>query len=93
MNQEKVDEVNDFLQIHPGSNVRSVAEGSSIPQTTTYRIRTEHLLLKPYKAQFVQQLYVEALQDRVERCQILLPLLTEPRNKNNIFFQIRQPFI
>ena len=45
INQEKVDEV---YQTHPGSSVRSVAEGSSIPQTITYRIRTEHLLLKPY---------------------------------------------
>ena len=30
------------------SSVQSVIEVSSIPQTTTYRIRTEHLLLKPY---------------------------------------------
>ena len=80
INQEKVDEVNDFLQTHSGSNVRSVAEASSIPQTTTYRIRTELLLLKPYKAQFVQQLYED---DHVE---VLLPLLTEPRNKDNISF-------
>ena len=54
INQEKVNEVNDLLQTHPGSSVRSVAKVSSIPQTTTYWIRTEHLLLKPCKAQFVQ---------------------------------------
>ena len=35
INQEKVDGVNDFLQTHPGSSVRSFAEASSIPQTTT----------------------------------------------------------
>ena len=65
-NQEKVDEVNDALQTHPESSVRSVAEASSIPQTTTtYRIRTEHLLLKPYQAQLVQQLYDK---DRVKCC-------------------------
>ena len=46
IDQEKVEEVNDFLQTHPGSNVLSVAEVSSIPQTTTYRVRTEHLLPK-----------------------------------------------
>ena len=49
INREKVDEVNDILQTHLGSSVRLVAEVSSIPQTTAYRIRTEHLLLKPYK--------------------------------------------
>ena len=50
---------------------------------------TEHLLLKPYKAQFVQQLHEE---DRVE---MLLPLLTKLRNKNNIVFvrMKQQPFI
>ena len=36
INQEKVDEVDDFLQTHPGSSVRSVAKASLIPQTTTY---------------------------------------------------------
>ena len=62
-----MDEANDFLQIHPGSSVRSVAEVSSIPQTTTtYRIMIEHLLLKSYKAQFVQQLYEEDSQNRVK---------------------------
>ena len=34
-NQEKVDEVNDVLQTHPGSSVQSVAEASWIPQTAT----------------------------------------------------------
>ena len=62
INQEKVDEVNDFIQTHPGSSVRSVAEVSSIP---TYRITTKHLLLKADKAQFVQQLYED---DRVKCC-------------------------
>ena len=39
INLEKVDEVNDFFQTHPGFSVRSVAEASSILRTTTYRIR------------------------------------------------------
>ena len=60
INQETVDEINEFLQTYPGSNVRSVTEASSIPQTTTTdRIRIEHLLLNPDKARFVQQLYEE----------------------------------
>ena len=85
INQEKVDEVNDLLQTYPGSSSRSVVEVSLIPQTTTYRIRTEHLSLKPYKGQFVQQLCGKDFQDRIEICQMLLSLLTKPRNKNSIF--------
>ena len=54
--QEKVDEVNDFLQIHSRSGVWSVEETSSIPQTTTYRSRIEHLLLEPDKTPYVQHL-------------------------------------
>ncbi|CAF0828318.1 unnamed protein product [Adineta ricciae] len=46
--------INDTLENYPGSSFRFVAQDSSIPQTTTYRIMTEHLLLKPYKVQFVQ---------------------------------------
>ena len=38
-----------FFQTHPESSVQSVAEASSRPQTTTYTIRIEHLLLKPDK--------------------------------------------
>ena len=68
INQEKVNEVNDFLQTHSGSSVRSVVEVPSIPQTTTYRIITEYLLLKPYKGQFAQQLYEEDFQDRIKYC-------------------------
>ena len=68
ISQEKVDEVNDFLQTHPGSSVRSVTEASSIPQRTTHRIRTEHFLLKSYRAQFIQQLYEEDFQDHVKCC-------------------------
>ena len=68
INQEKVNEVNDFRQTHLWSSVWSVAEAFLMPQTTTYRIRTEHLLLKPYQAQLVQQPYEEDFQDRVKCC-------------------------
>ena len=85
INQKKVNEVNDFLRIHSGSSVRSVAEASSILQTITCRVRTEHLLVKSYKAQFVRHLYEKDFQDCVEMCQMLLSLVIEPRNKSNIF--------
>ena len=65
INQEKVDEVNDFLQTHPESSVSSVVETSLIPQTTTHRIMTE---LKQDKVQSVQQLYEEDFQDRIKCC-------------------------
>ena len=65
VNQEKVDEVKDFLQIHPRSSFGSVAETPSPLKTATYRITTEYLLLKPYKVRFIQQLYEE---DRVKCC-------------------------
>ena len=65
INQGKLIEANNFLQTHPESNVRFVAEAFSLPQTTTYRIGTEHLLLKLYKMRFVQQLYEE---DSVKCC-------------------------
>ena len=55
-------------------------KATSIPQTTTYQIRTEHLLPKSDKA---QQLYED------DRIKMLLPLLTELRNKNNVLYFIR----
>ncbi|CAF3252739.1 unnamed protein product [Rotaria sp. Silwood2] len=53
---------------------------------------TEHLLLKPYTVQFVQQLYEEDCQDRAEMCNILLPLLTDHKNKKNVFFSDEATF-
>jgi hypothetical protein len=90
--EEKVNQVNDVCENQPVSSVRSLAQACSIPRTTTHRIMTEYLLLKPYKVQFVQQLYEEDCQDRVEMCNILLPLLTDNNNKGNIFFSDEAAF-
>ena len=49
--EEKVDEVRDVIQNEPQSSVRVVATACSIPPTTTHRIMTEYLSLKPYKVQ------------------------------------------
>ena len=38
INREKVGEVNDCLQTHPGSSVRSVAKASSRPQITNVEL-------------------------------------------------------
>ena len=81
--EEKIDEVSDVLENEPQSSVRSVAIVCSIPSTTAHRIMTEHLSLKPYKVQFVKQLYEEDLQDRVEMCKTLMPMLEDSHMQEN----------
>ena len=75
INQEKVDEVNDFLQTHPGSSVRCVVEASSIPQTTKYRIITDGSHMK-------RNLFNNYM---MNVCQMLLPLLTKLREQKQHF--------
>ncbi|CAF1581905.1 unnamed protein product [Rotaria sp. Silwood1] len=84
--EDMVEEVRDAIDDEPQSSVRTIATDCSIPKTTTHRIMTEYLLLKPYKAQFVQQLFEEDLQDRVEMCKILIPMLQDNAIQGNIFF-------
>ena len=47
---------------------------------------TEHLSLKPYKVQFVQELYEEDMQVRVEMCKTLIPMLEDNQIQQNLFF-------
>jgi hypothetical protein len=84
--EDKVEEVIDVIDNQPQSSVRTIATACSISTTTTYRIMTEYLSLKPFKGQFVQQLFEEDLQDRVEMCQILIPMLQDTEIQGNIFF-------
>jgi len=65
-----------------------------IPQTTTYRIMTEYLSLKSYRTEFVQQIYDEDMEDCVEMCQTLIPMLEEDDNdmQNNVFFSDEATF-
>ena len=88
--QEKVDGVNNFLQIHPGSSVRSVAKASSIPHTIiTYRIRTEHLLLSRRKC----SLFNSDMRKIVLKCGCHYPLNTRTKT-TFVFVRMRQqPFI
>jgi hypothetical protein len=46
---------------------------------------TEYLSLKPYKVQFVQELHEEDLQDRVEMCATLIPMLENDIQRNLYF--------
>ncbi|CAF3566716.1 unnamed protein product [Rotaria sp. Silwood1] len=73
--EEKVDEVHDVCESELQLCVRAVGTACSIPRTTAHRIMTEYLSLKPYKVQFVQQIYEEDLQDRVDMCQTMISML------------------
>jgi hypothetical protein len=53
---------------------------------------TEYLSLKPYKVQFVQELYEEDLQDRIEMCTILIPMLQDKNTQENLFFSDEATF-
>ena len=46
---------------------------------------TEHLSLKPYKVQFVQELYEEDMQDRVEMSKTLIPMLEDNQIQLKLF--------
>ena len=89
--EEKIDEVAEVIENEPQSSVRSVATACSIPRTTAHRIMTEHLSLKPYKVQFVQELY-EDMQDRVEMCKTLVPMLEDNQIQQNLFFSDEATF-
>ncbi|CAF3421221.1 unnamed protein product [Rotaria socialis] len=86
------DQERDALKDKPQSSVLFVATDCSITPTTTHRIMTEYLALKPYKAQFVQQLYEEDLQDRVEMCKTLIPMLEDSHMQENLFFSDEATF-
>lgn len=92
IDEEKVDEVHDFCTTESTTSVRAVAAACSIPRTTAYRIMTEYLSLKPYKAKFVQQIYEEDMQDRVEMCQTLIPMLEDKTIQDNMFFSDESTF-
>ncbi|CAF4486600.1 unnamed protein product [Rotaria sp. Silwood2] len=83
--EEKIDEVSAVFESQPQSSVRSVARACSASRTTAHRIMTEHLSLKPYKAQFVQQLFEEDMQDRVEMCKTLTPMLEDNHIQQDLF--------
>ena len=90
--EEKIDEVAEVIENEPQSSVRSVATACSMPRTTAHRIMTEHLSLTPYKVQLVQELYEEDMQDRVEMCKTLIPMLEDNQIQQNLFFSDEATF-
>lgn len=90
--EEKVDDIRNAIQNEPQSSVRTIATACAIPTTTTYRIMREYLELKPFKLQFVQQLYEEDLQDRIDMCETMIPMLENEKVHDNIFFSDEATF-
>ena len=90
--EEIVEEVRDVCEAERRQNVRTVAAVCAIPKDTVHRTMREHLLLQPYKGHFVQQLYEEAFQDRVDMCETLEPMLLNDHNEENFFFSDEAAF-
>ena len=78
--------VHDVCEAERRQSVRTVAAACAIPKTTVHRIMSEHLLLRPYKEHFVQQLYEEDFQDRMDMSETLEPMLLNDHNEENFFF-------
>ena len=89
--EETVEKVHYDCEAERRQSVRTVAAACATPKTTVHRIMREHLLLKPYKGHFVQQLYEEDFQDRVDMCETLEPMLLNGHNEDSFFFPTR-PF-
>ena len=90
--EETVEKVRDVCEAERRQNVRTVAVACAISKTTVHRIMREHLLLKLYKRHFVQQLYKEDFQDRVDMCETLEPMLFNDHNEDSFFFSDEAAF-
>ena len=87
--EQKIDKVRDVIQHEPQSSVRAVATTYFIPPTTPYRLMSEYRGLKLFKMQFVE----EGLQDRVDTCKTLIPMLQNKSTHENIIFMAKLLFI
>ena len=90
--EETVEKVHDVCEAERRQSVRTVAAACAIPKSTVHRIMREHLVLKPYKGHFVQQLYEKGFQGRVDMCETLEPMLLNDHNEESFFFSTRPLF-
>ena len=90
--EETVERVHYICEVERRQSVRTVAAACAIPKTTVHRIMREHLLLKPYKGHFVQQLCEEDFQDRMDISETLEPMLLNDHNEESFFFPTRPLF-
>jgi DDE superfamily endonuclease/Helix-turn-helix domain (DUF4817) len=90
--ENEVQKMSEVIESDPQCSVRSVANACSISRTTTHRIMTGELSLKPFKVHFTQELHEEDFQDRVEMCKTLVPMLENVDIQENIFFSDEATF-
>ena len=90
--EETVEKVHYVCEAELRQSVQTVAAACAIPKITVHRIMREYLLLKPYKGHFVQQLYEQDFQDRVDMCKTLEPMLLNDHNEESFFFPTRPLF-
>ena len=90
--EETVEKVHYVCEAERRQSVRRVAAACSIPKTIVHQIMRENLLLKPYRGHFVQQLYEEDFQGRVNMCEISEPMLLNDHNEESFFFPTRPLF-
>ena len=90
--EETVEKIPDVCEAERRQSVRTVAAACAFPKSTVHRVMREHLLLKPYKGHFVQQLYEEDFQDRADMCETLEPMLLNDHNEESFFFPTRPLF-
>ena len=90
--EETVEKVHDVCETERRQSVRMGAAACAIPKTTMHRIMREHLLLKPYKGHFVQQLHEEDFQDQVDMCETLEPMLLNDHNEESFSFSDEAAF-
>ena len=90
--EETVEKVHDVCEAEQRQSVRTVAAACAIPKSTVHRIMREHLLIKPCKGHFVQQLYEEDFQDRKDMYETLEPMLLNEHNEESFFFSDEAAF-
>ena len=90
--EETVESVHYVCEAERRQSVRTVVAACATPKTTVHRIMREHLLLKPYKGHFVQQLYEKDFQDRMDMCEILEPMLLNDHNEESFSFSDEAAF-
>jgi hypothetical protein len=90
--EEKIQEVEEILEVEPVNNVTSVAQDANITRYKAHRIMRDIIGYKPYIMHNVQQLYDEDMDLRVEMSEHLIPILEDPRNDGNFFFSDESTF-
>ena len=91
--EETVEKVHYVCEAERRQSVRTVAATCAIPKTTVHQIMRQHLLLKPYKGYFVQQLYEKKIfKILLDMYETLEPMLLNGHNEESFFFSDEAAF-